>query len=380
MCVIGLGLNGIVSAIACKQAGFEVQVFESGKLDGYKDDRRTSVLTFETVEFFKMLGLYEKIKDHIAPIFHIYSFEESQKFVLSFDSGVVSENPFGFVIHNSSLKKALISALNELSIKIIPNKIESVIAKESFAKVILDTKAELDFKLILNCKGKNQVQEDNRKVFPYKQDAFVFNIKHEKEHKNIAVESFTASGPLAILPLISQNESSIIWTVTTNSSAFLKTLPQQEFLNIFAQKVGRMGHIGKVLEITDEIKSYPLSLSFLSSQIQDRTMLIGDIFNTIHPVAGSGFNMSVKDIKNLYHSLIECKRLGLDIGSFTVLSQISRKNLKTHIEMNLFTHFLVKIFSNSNNFLRLARQFGLKTVEEISILKRFFMKKASGIA
>ena len=345
--VIGLGLNGLISAIAMKVAGFEVVAFESENREFLATDSRTSALTFETIEFFKELKLYEQIANFIAPINHIYTFEGNEKPILEFDANEVSQNPFGFVIHNSKLKEVLLKRFDALQIPIVSTKIIQINCEESFAKISLETDEEIKVKLVLNCSGKTSKiikgLEFKSKIFDYNQTAFVFNISHELYHKNIAIESFSSGGPIAILPLISPLNSAVIWTVRTETADYLKTLSESEFLNTFKNIAARMKHIGNIETLT-KVKSYPLSLSFNASQIHERVFSLGDSFNSIHPVAGQAFNMSLKDTKNLYSEGKNAITLGLDIGGKTMLSSVARKNLKHHIEMNLFTHFLVNIF------------------------------------
>lgn len=379
ICVIGFGLNGILASIASKNAGFEVDIFEEGNLEGYKSDTRTSVLTFETIEFFRILGLYDSVKTILAPIYHIYSFEELCKPVLAFDCKD-EDRPFGYVVHNFALKEILLKKVKDLGINIINNKILDFEVDQNFVNIIMDGEGEFDlkYKLVLNCKGKAEGEKIGKSL-TYNQRAFVFNLKHSLAHKNIAVEGFTPSFILALLPLLNQNESAVIWSVRDSIANFLSGLTKEEFLNKFKEQTGRMGHVGEIESITSDIKSYPLSLSFTKVQSSNRTMLIGDVFNSIHPVAGQAFNMSLKDVVNLYNGLIEAKELGLDVGSLTFLQQIAKKNIRHHLEMNLFTHLLVKVFSSSNGFLKILRNLGIYGIENISPLKNFLTKKASGV-
>jgi 2-octaprenyl-6-methoxyphenol hydroxylase len=376
--VVGMGLNGMLSAIAIKKTGFEVDIIE-GKIPDFNLDKRTSVLTFETIKFLKNLEIYESLKPHITPIFHIYSFEEHMKPVLNFDSGEVGENPFGFVIHNYILKEILFIKIQELKINIIEKTFEKIESNPNFINIF-----DVNYKLLISCAGRNdklKSKENIKTLFnlPYFQSAFVFNIKHEKPHNNIAVESFNASGPLAILPLQDSLESAVILTVKDDSAEFLKQTSDVNFLNIFKENCKRMRHIGEIEKITSEIKSYELSLVIAKTSISDRIMFMGDSYNIIHPIAGQAFNMSVKDIKNLYLHLQKAFKLGLDIGSHTFLNEIYRKNIRHHVEMNLFTHALVKIFSNNSLPLKIIRNMGVRFINEITPLKKFLMKKASGV-
>ena len=376
--VIGLGLNGLACAIAACRAGFDVEIFESGNLDDFKKDKRTSVLTYETIRFFQELEVFTKLESKLAEIAHIYTFEEGSEPVLSFDKGVVSENPFGYVVHNSALKEVLLKEISKLKIKIIKTAVKEIETINGNACVTLENNEVLEFKLGLNCGGKSVFAKE-RIVLPYKQTAFVFNISHSGEHKNIAIESFFPSGVVAVLPLHSQTNSAVILSLNEPVAEFFKTLGKPEFLTQFKSLLGRIRHVGEVLEVTSDVKTYDLSLSFTKFQAKGRMLLMGDAFNAIHPVAGQAFNMSVKDVKNLYHHLLSAKKCGLDAGSEALLETLTRKNLKHHIEMNAFTHVLVKSFAGSSPLLKFGRGFALKVIEETPLLKNFLMKKASGV-
>ena len=374
--VLGLGLNGMISSILSKSAGFDVTIFEGENLDKYKQDSRTSVLTFESIEFFKTLGIFENLQKHLSPIFHIYTFEGEKSPILSLDAEDVSSNPFGFVIHNFNLKKVLLEYIKELDIKIVNKKVEEYSCSTSFVNLNCDG-MQYEFKLILNCGGGGFAKKTFK--MPYNQQAFVFNISHAENHRSIAVESFAPQGPLAVLPLLHQNQSAIIWSLHNQSANFLKQSSSDAFLKHFKFAMQRMGHIGDVKSITSDIKTYPLSLSFNKSQVKEREILLGDAFNSIHPVAGSSFNMSIKDMKNLHNHLQKSLKLGLDIGSFHELTNFARSNLKHHAEMNLFTHSLVKIFSTPSPLIKTIRSIGVEVIESVTPFKKFLMKKASGI-
>lgn len=366
--VLGFGLNGLMCAIAFAHAGFEVEIYEEGDLESYRADLRTSVLTAQTLDFLKEFELLEGIKKHSAAINHIYTFEGSEDPVLAFDS---YEKEFGVVIANFELKRILIEKVHSLKIRINQSKVENIVQTESFAFI-----NEEQYKLIFDCTGK---KKNSDVMLDYKQIAFIFNISHTIPHKNIAVESFNPQGPLAILPMQNPLTSGVIWSVKTSSSQYLQNLPRGEFLNLFKHYAKRMEHIGEVQEITSQIKSYPLALTFQKSWYEGRIVKIGDALNSIHPVAGQAFNMSVQDIKNFYFALQEATTLGLDVGGESFVKSVLKRNLPHHLEMNIFTHLLVRTFSNDNNFLKFARNTVIEGLENFKPAKQFLIKKASGV-
>jgi 2-octaprenyl-6-methoxyphenol hydroxylase len=371
--VLGLGLNGLISSIVSAKLGFDTTIFEHGNLENYKDDTRTSVLTFESMQFLSTLGLKDALLSHLSPIFHIYTFEGKKSAVLSFDAPEISTNPFGYVIHNFNLKRVLLEEVSKLKIKVINQKVK--IAENG--EIELENGAKHTFNLVLKCLGKGGAK--TRFDIDYKQTAFVFNISHKQNHKNIAVESFSPQGPLAVLPLSSPLNSAVIWTLKEPSAEFLKTSSKQVFTDYFKNAMSRMGHIGEVEEVLTDIKSYPLSISLAKNQAFEKTLLLGDCFNSIHPVAGSSFNMSIKDIKNLEKYLQKALSLGLDIGGLTELERLAKSNLQHHIEMNAITHSLIRLFSNSNPLIKCIRDFGINVTQSLPPLTKFLMKRASGL-
>ena len=371
--VLGLGLNGLISSIVSAKSGFDTTIFEHGNLEEYKNDKRTSVLTFESMQFLFDLGLKEAISSHLSPIFHIYTFEGKKSSILSFDAPDISSNPFGYVIHNFDLKRVLLDEVERLQLKIINKRVKTA----ENGEVELEDGERHKFNLVLKCLGKGSAK--TRFNIDYKQIAFVFNISHEENHRNIAVESFSPQGPLAVLPLSNPLNSGVIWTLQEQSAEFLKRASKEVFLDYFKNAMSRMGHVGNVVDILGDVKSYPLSISLAKSQVFERTLLLGDCFNAIHPVAGSSFNMSIKDIKNLQKYLQKALSLGLDIGGLTELERFAKSNLRHHVEMNLVTHSLIRLFSNANPLIKCVRDFGIEGVESMPHIKKFLMKRASGL-
>ena len=370
--IIGGGLNGLVSAIACKRAGLNVLLLEKGKLEGLaEDDPRTSAISSSTSKILDILGIWNEIQHYVCNINYIYTFEEASQPVLEFE-----REKMGFVIPNKDLKSSLIHIVRSSNIEVVEGiTVESVNSFESYGEVNGKYKA----KLIIIADGKNSDTAEKlhikRSVMPYHHKAFVFNILHTDDHKNIAVECFERNGVLAVLPL-SHKKSGIVWSL---KSHIHEALAHDNILfnEYFAESMSRIRHIG-TFTLENRVISYPLSLSFLRRQYSGRAFIIGDAFNAIHPVAGQGFNMSIKDIFSLYKYLLKYKDLGIDPGLEAHLSTLAHQNLPHHLMTNIATDASLRIFEPQWNVARLARSFGLSVFDSIRPLKNLAMKISGG--
>ena len=381
----------MTTAIACANAGYSVAIIDNSEFSDakFETDKRTSALTANTLKFFTELGL-EFQKSQLGIIDHIYTFESTAKPVLSFDSA--ESNHIGAVCFNSDLKSILLNKIKQNPLISIHEHatVTNASCDLHFITISAITKNAEKFlfksKLLLACDGKSSkiatINNIKKYSIPYNQVAFIFNISHTQNHKNIAVESFNPNGPFAILPLANPTQSAIIWTISCESAKILdkyQTQGNEIFTDLLKQNLARMRHIGEFAGIISEVQKYNLAISCLKTQISDRTFFVGDAYNAIHPVAGQSFNMSIKDIQKLRTSLINCKKLGLDFGSHSVLQNIAKSNITHHIAMNLFTDVMVRAFSNKSEILKTLRNFGVIVANNIPQINSILLKNASGL-
>ena len=209
----------------------------------------------------------------------------------------------------------------------------------------------------------------------YHQTALVFTIKHELSHENYAFEHFMHEGPLAFLP-INTHMSAVVWTMSHDKANTIKGL-SNENICIELEKAfgGALGH----LEIITKIWSYPLSIVMAKSMARNRVVLIGDAAHGIHPVAGQGLNLGIKDIKDFVKKIGSSFELGLDIGSDSVIRAYGRQRRLDVASISGSSHSIIRLFSNNIKPVKLLRDTGLRMVNSSPTLKKFFMRKAMGI-
>jgi 2-octaprenyl-6-methoxyphenol hydroxylase len=209
----------------------------------------------------------------------------------------------------------------------------------------------------------------------YQQSAIVVNVAHARDHHGRAEEHFLPAGPFAILPL-KGNRASIVWTETTAEAERIMALPQAEFDAELEQRFKL--HLGEI-KVTGKRRTHPLGFFVARSFIAERIALIGDAAHLIHPIAGQGLNMGLKDVAALAEVLVDAARLGLDPGAPDVLERYQRWRRFDTMAMGIATDGLNRLFSNRSDALRLIRDVGLGVVDRLPVLKRLFIREAAGL-
>jgi 2-octaprenyl-6-methoxyphenol hydroxylase len=209
----------------------------------------------------------------------------------------------------------------------------------------------------------------------YDQSGIVTTVAHERDHNGRAEEHFLPAGPFAILPLKGKR-SSIVWTEAKDEADRIVALPDNEFLAELEQRFGL--HLGDI-SVVGPRRAYPLGLFVARDFVADRIALIGDAAHVIHPIAGQGLNMGLRDVAALAEAVIDGARLGLDPGAMSVLERYQRWRRFDTMAMGVATDGLNRLFSNNSDVLRLARDLGLGVVDRLPNLKEFFIREAAGL-
>jgi 2-octaprenyl-6-methoxyphenol hydroxylase len=209
----------------------------------------------------------------------------------------------------------------------------------------------------------------------YGQSAIVINVEHERDHGGRAEEHFLPAGPFAILPLKGRR-SSIVWTERALEAERIVALPDDAFHAELEQRFKL--HLGEI-KVIGARRVHPLGFFVARSFIAERIALVGDAAHVIHPIAGQGLNMGLKDVAALAEVIVEAARLGLDPGSADVLERYQRWRRFDTMAMGLATDGLNRLFSNRSDVLRLARDVGLGLVDRLPGLKRLFIREAAGL-
>ncbi len=399
--IVGGGLAGGLAAVALGEAGFSCAVVDAATPETMKDaafDGRTTAISYASVRVFRRLGLWDAVAPEAEPIRDILVTDGRAKsrfdkgavssFALHFDSRELGDdNPLGWIVENRFLRRAILDAIAGASnvALIAPAKRTGASFEPGGASVTLENGPVLQSDLVLAADGRFSALRSEAGLktneWRYAQTGIVATVAHERPHDGVAQEFFLPSGPFAILPMTSTDgggrnlthRSSLVWTEHADAAPAYLALDDEAFRVEIENRFG--SYLGAV-SLAGPRWSYPLAFTLAQSYAAPRLALIGDAAHAIHPIAGQGYNLGVKDIAALVDVLTEARDVGLDIGSMAVLQNYQRWRRFDSASLALGTDLLNRLFSNDFPPLRLARDVGMGAVGAIAPLRRFFMRQA----
>ncbi|MCB2112317.1 MAG: UbiH/UbiF/VisC/COQ6 family ubiquinone biosynthesis hydroxylase [Parvularculaceae bacterium] len=390
--IVGGGLAGGLAALALGSEEFSVALIDAedpARMQAAEFDGRTTAVAYAAARVFKRLGAWEAAENEAEPIRDILVTDgrarsslrpgTTSPFHLHFDASELENGePLGFIVENRHLRIALFEALRRApNVSLFaPARRVATAFSASNARVTLGDGRALSGTLVIAADGRFSPlrAEAGIKVnrWAYRQTGIVATITHERPHDGLAQEFFLPSGPFAILPM-ARNRSNIVWTESRAAAPAYLALDDRPFIDALRARVG--DHLGE-LRLDGPKWSYPLAFHLAQTYVAPRLALIGDAAHAIHPIAGQGYNLGVKDIAALADTLSEARSLGLDIGAQATLGNYQRWRRFDSAALALGGDALVKLFSNDYGPLRLVRGIGMGAVNAVAPLRRLFMKEA----
>lgn len=383
--IIGGGLVGATLAIGLAKQQISVTVIDRETLESQllpQTDGRTTAVSYGSQQIFDKLGAWDAMAAFAQPIWEIRVFEGGSPWTVDYDHKDLGPNPMGYIVENRILRQALYECLNLPHLNwIAPNNIKSVDYQYSKVIVTLQDNQIIEGSLLVGAEGRHSPTRSQSsictKTWDYPQHALVTHLIHEKPHNGTAWEIFLPDGPLAILPMLNDengnHRSGIVWGKSRKHDWF--SWSDEELANKIQEHFPFYGDI----KICNQRWSYPLSALSVDSIIDHRRVLVGDAAHVVHPIAGQGVNLGWRDADSLTKCLVDAKSLGLDVGSYTVLENYQRERMRDHRAVLFMTDGINKLFNNSSSILHFARNAGFAAVNHIKPLKRFLMKKAMGL-
>jgi 2-octaprenyl-6-methoxyphenol hydroxylase len=347
-------------------------------------DGRVSALAFASVRMLRALGLWDALARDAQPINDIVVSDgelgkKPSPFSLHFDHREIGE-VLGYIVENRHIRRALLqSSQSRAGLVFLPGVAAlSLAVGEGSATMRLSNGQTIESPLAVAAEGRESALREAQGIrsvaWDYPQIGIVVTVEHERPHNGVAYEHFLPAGPFAILPMTG-NRSSLVWTEETNEARRLLGLDERGFTAELVLRFG--GHLGKV-HPTGPRWSYPLRLHLARSYVQHRFALIGDAAHTIHPIAGQGLNLGLKDAAALAETVLDAARLGLDFGRSDVLERYERWRRFDSLALAAATDGLNRLMSNSIPPLRFVRDLGMGIVDAIPPLRQFFMRHAGG--
>jgi 2-octaprenyl-6-methoxyphenol hydroxylase len=388
----GAGVAGLALAVALRQglgASFKVAVADPA-LDKVPSDPRASAIVAAAQRLFAAIGVWERIEGEAQPIVDMVVTDSAladavRPVFLTFDGDAEPGQPFAHMVENAPLHAALLAKARECGVVLRP----VAISQSAPASLGSSDAADLSVglaggeclraRLLVAADGARSGIRDRARIpargWSYGQSAIVTTVAHERDHGGRAEEHFLPAGPFAILPL-RHCRSSIVWTENAAEAERILGLPASEFHVELERRFGL--HLGAI-EAVGARRAFPIGLWIARTFIGERLALIGDAAHVIHPIAGQGLNMGLKDVAALAETIVDAARLGLDPGSAAVLERYQRWRRFDTMAMGVATDGLNRLFSNRSDVLRLARDLGLGLVDRLPGLKQLFIREAAGL-
>lgn len=393
--IVGAGMAGATLGLALKSAGLEPILIDPQPFDvtcAETFDGRASAISFAAFRQWRQVGAGNLIEPHAQRIEQIMVTDGRAPgpaarapggAFLRFDAAEIADRsggePLGYMIENRHIRAGLAEAVTRAGLRVLaPARVETVRVGPGGARVTLEGGETLSAPLVVGADGRGSVVRRQARIgtlgWGYGHTAVVATVRLTRDHGGVAYEHFLPTGPFAILPLTGRR-ASLVWTETAARAAALKTARAEVFETHLRRRFGDF--LG---EVTPEGRrfTYALSLQLADRMTGPRTALLGDAGHAVHPIAGQGLNMGLKDAAALAQVLAEAARLGEDLGAATVLERYGRWRSVDNLGVALATDVFTRLFSNDNPVLRGARGLGIALVNRIGPARRLFMSEAGG--
>jgi 2-octaprenyl-6-methoxyphenol hydroxylase len=393
--IAGAGMTGATLALALASGGLKPLLVDPAPFETQtapEFDGRASAIAFSNFRQWRALGLGETLAAHAQPIRQILVTDgraagpaagPAHGAFLRFDAGELGnrdeDEPLGCMLENRRIRIALADAVRTAGLAVLaPARVDQITLGKSLAEARLADGRTLRAPLLVGADGRDSIVRQAAGIeatsWTYAQSGVVATVSLERDHAGVAYEYFLPSGPFAILPLTEQR-ASLVWTESSRRAEALREARTPIFEAYLRRRFGEF--LGRV-ETHGPRFVYPLGLHLASALTGPRTALAGDAAHVIHPIAGQGLNLGLKDVAALAEVLVEAARLGEDIGSAQVLERYARWRRMDNLALALATDGFNRLFSNDHPLVRAGRDAGMALVNRLGPARRFFMREAGG--
>jgi 2-octaprenyl-6-methoxyphenol hydroxylase len=393
--IAGAGMAGATFALAAAQAGLKPLLVDPQPFDAQLDplyDGRSSAVAYACLRQWRALGMAERLEPHAGRIDEILVTDGrtpgaatpgASPFFLKFEAEEIADRcdgePLGWMIENRRIRSALAEAVAEAGIAVLaPGSVVGIEVEPGLVRTRLADGRALSSALVVGAEGRRSVVREAVGIgvvgWEYGQCGVVATVRMAEPHGHVAHEYFLPSGPFAILPL-TENRASLVWTEALSRAQALKTASPAAFAAHLRRRFGEF--LGSV-EVLGPRWVYPLGFSLAEQVTAPRVALLGDSAHGMHPIAGQGLNMGLKDAAALAEVLADARRAGEDIGSALVLERYARWRRFDNVMLMAATDVFVRLFSNDQPVVRAVRGMGMAVVNRIGPARRFFMHEAGG--
>lgn len=388
--IAGGGAVGSALALTLAREGLHVGLIDGASIVNRRSaefDGRAFALSLSSCRYLKWLGFGELIEGKGQPILSVAVADGRPEngawpVELVFDRAELQTDNLGRIIEARHLNAALAQAVEtEPGVAAYSESRISQIEKTGgMIATVLEDGNQLEAAVLIGCDGRSSLAAASagvtRSTKDYRQSALVFSVNHEMPHMGTARQLFMATGPIAILPMLG-NSSSVVWTENAETASWLFGLKEDDFLEQLRPRFGKS--LGEI-SLSAKRFLWPLALNLADSIAVDRIALAGDAAHVIHPLAGQGLNLGLRDVATLGEVLVQAARRGEDIGRIDVLERYQQRRRFDSASMAAATDAFNFMYSFDGDLARLTRQAGMAAIAKLPWLRRAAMREAAGIA
>lgn len=374
--IVGAGISGLITAIAFAKKSIKVLLLEKRSINSPIIDQRATTLNSRSVEILNDIGIWQEISPYANLIKNILVVDNDSSDYLEFTNS--GDEKMGYVINNSRLREILKKIATDLDFLEIryDASIASVNSFDDYSEIIFENGGVISANIVLACDGKfSFIKENffrNKSERDYKQTALIFNINHSNDNFATAVENFSSLGPFAILPLNS-NSSSVVWIMPHELADCYLSFSKEKFAFLAKQKLEKF--LDDIV-IEGELHSYNLTSHVADKYYHNKIALIADSAHSIHPLAGQGLNLGIRDISKIvdlvYYHFITYSDYDVSFESY------EKERKWDNFIMFKLMNGLNAIFINDFFIIKLARSKSLSLINQFSFIKKLFSKYAKG--
>ena len=383
MIVIGGGLVGASLVVALKDSGLKIALIEPHELmplpldDSL--DSRVYAISPGSMSFLQSLSVWQQLEvERLAAVYEIVAFGDDNNAHINFSAYEVGVSELAFIAENRQLQAAVWKVLKSLNRDIhifCPAKCTSIAWQESHVDVQLEDGSHLEASLVVGADGVNSWVRKQAEIrvlqHTYNQIGVVANFRSELSHRHIAYQWFRRNGVLALLPM-SDKQVSMVWSTSEEQANLLYNSSAREL----CQRVSEASsHTLGALQLITPPVGFPLNFVHVNKLVKPRLVLIGDAAHGIHPLAGQGVNLGLRDAREL-SAVLNARGMHIDCGNFMLLRRYERTRKEDILALELMTDVLQKLFNNSNPTLARLRNLGLEVTNRLPLIKNRLIQHA----
>lgn len=385
--IVGAGSAGLILALALARSGLAVAVIDRRAPHEPAPDRRVFAISAGSRRVLEGIGLWPALAAGAQAVDRILVCDRAGPPLVQFDHGETGVGPLAHIVAADALQAALVQATKaEPRIRFLaPVAVAAITVVPDRVEIALADGRTLEARLVVGADGRNSLVRRSARInvteWSYNQAAIVAAISHPRPHHATAEEKFLPGGPFAVLPLPDgadgRARSFVVWTEPAARIADLMRLSDADFEGELNRRLG--DRLGPAC-LAGPRQNFPLALTLAESYVAHRLALIGDAAHAIHPIAGQGLNLGIRDAAALAEVIVDAHRLGLDIGMKTGLIDYERWRRFDDTCLAAATDLLNRIFAIDNAILHLAREAGMAALDRIGPARRLFMREAMGVS